>query len=59
MEFRPDGSVLVQTALSMSRLSHEELSLEAAEIAKLVRRRSQSAQSSSGKDLRALNVLRV
>ena len=38
MEFRPDGSVLVQTALSMSRLSHEELSCEAAEMANLVRR---------------------
>ena len=37
MEFRPDGSVLVQTALSMSRLSHEELSREAADIARLVR----------------------
>ena len=37
MEFRPDGSLLVQTALSMSRLSHEELSREAAEIARLVR----------------------
>ena len=37
MEFRPDGSVLVQTALSMSRLSREELSREAAEITRLVR----------------------
>ena len=37
MEFRPDGSLVVQTALSMSRLSHEELSREAAEIARLVR----------------------
>ncbi|PWT82522.1 MAG: sigma-70 family RNA polymerase sigma factor [Blastocatellia bacterium] len=36
MEFRPDGSVLVQTALSMSRLSHEEVSSEAAEISTLV-----------------------
>ena len=31
MEFLPDGSLLFQRALSMSRLSHEELSLEAAE----------------------------
>jgi RNA polymerase sigma factor (sigma-70 family) len=37
MEFRPDSSLVVQTALSMSRLSHEELSREAAEIASLVR----------------------
>jgi RNA polymerase sigma-70 factor (ECF subfamily) len=37
MEFRPDGSVLVQTPLSMSRLSHEELSREADEVARLVR----------------------
>jgi RNA polymerase sigma-70 factor, ECF subfamily len=37
MEFRPDGSLLVQTALSMSRLSHEEPSREAAEITRLVR----------------------
>jgi RNA polymerase sigma-70 factor (ECF subfamily) len=37
MEFRPDGSVLVQTALSMSRVSQEELSGEAAEATRLVR----------------------
>jgi RNA polymerase sigma factor (sigma-70 family) len=37
MEFRPDGSVLAQTALSMSRLSHEELSGDAAETTRLVR----------------------
>jgi RNA polymerase sigma-70 factor (ECF subfamily) len=37
MEFRPDGSLVLQTALSMSCLSHEELSREAAEIAGLVR----------------------
>ena len=37
MEFRPDGSVLVQTALSMSRLSQEELCREAAETTRLVR----------------------
>ena len=37
MPFRPDGSLVVQTALSMSRLSHEELSQEAAEITRLVR----------------------
>jgi RNA polymerase sigma-70 factor (ECF subfamily) len=37
MEFRPAGSTLVQTALSMSRLSREELSGEAAEITRLVR----------------------
>lgn len=37
MEFRPDGSVLVQTALSMSRLSEEELSGETADAARLVR----------------------
>ena len=37
MEFGPDGSLLVQTALSMSRLSDEELSQEAAEIARPVR----------------------
>ena len=36
-DLRPDGSVLVQTALSMSRLSHEALPREAAEIARLVR----------------------
>ena len=37
MQFRPDGSVLVQTALSMSRLAQEELSGEAAEATRLVR----------------------
>jgi RNA polymerase sigma-70 factor (ECF subfamily) len=37
MDFRPDGSVLVQTALSMSRLSRDELSRETAETARLVR----------------------
>ena len=37
MEFRPDGSVLAQTALSMSRLSHEEPSRDAAETTRLVR----------------------
>ena len=41
MEFRPDGSLVVQTALSMSGLrreaSQEALSREAAEIARLVR----------------------
>jgi RNA polymerase sigma-70 factor (ECF subfamily) len=37
MEFRPDSSLVVQTALSMSRLSHEALPREAAEIASLVR----------------------
>jgi RNA polymerase sigma-70 factor, ECF subfamily len=37
MEFRPDGSLLVQTTLSMSRLSQDELSGEAAEITRLVR----------------------
>jgi RNA polymerase sigma-70 factor (ECF subfamily) len=37
MQLRPDGSLLVQTALSMSRLSQDELSPEAAEIIKLVR----------------------
>jgi RNA polymerase sigma-70 factor (ECF subfamily) len=37
MEFRPDGSVLVQTALSMSRVSQEEMSGEAAEATRLVR----------------------
>ena len=37
MQFRPDGSVLVQTALSMSRVSQEELSGEAAEATRLVR----------------------
>jgi RNA polymerase sigma-70 factor (ECF subfamily) len=37
MQLRPDGSLLVQTALSMSRLSQDGLSPEAAEITKLVR----------------------
>ena len=39
MQLRPDGSLLVQTALSMSRVSQDELSLspEAAEITRLVR----------------------
>jgi RNA polymerase sigma-70 factor, ECF subfamily len=37
MEFRADGSWLVHTALSMSRLSRDELSRDAAEIARLVR----------------------
>jgi RNA polymerase sigma-70 factor (ECF subfamily) len=37
MQLRPDGSLLVQTALSMSRLSQRELSPEAAEITRLVR----------------------
>jgi len=37
MEFRPDGSLVVRTPLSMSRLSHEELSRESAEITRLVR----------------------
>ena len=37
MEFRADGSLLVHTALSMSRLSRDELSRDAAEIARLVR----------------------
>jgi RNA polymerase sigma factor (sigma-70 family) len=36
MELRPDGSLLVQTPLSMSRLSREDVSSERAEIAKLV-----------------------
>ena len=37
MQARPDGSVLTQTALSMSRVSDEVLSAEAADIARLVR----------------------
>jgi RNA polymerase sigma-70 factor (ECF subfamily) len=37
MELRPDGSLLVNAALSMSRVSQEELSPEAAEITRLVR----------------------
>jgi hypothetical protein len=37
MEFRPDSSLLVQTALSMSLVSDEGMSPEAAEIAKIVR----------------------
>jgi RNA polymerase sigma-70 factor (ECF subfamily) len=36
MEFGPDGSVLVQTTLSMSRVSPEDLSAEAADVARLV-----------------------
>jgi RNA polymerase sigma-70 factor (ECF subfamily) len=37
MQFRPDGSVLVQTALSMSQLSQGELSADAVETARVVR----------------------
>jgi RNA polymerase sigma-70 factor (ECF subfamily) len=37
MEFRPDGSLLVRTALSMSQLSQDELSSDAADMARLVR----------------------
>jgi len=37
MQLRPDGSLLLQTALSMSRLSQDELSPDAAEITRLVR----------------------
>lgn len=37
MELRPDGSLLAETPLSMSRLAHEEPSAETAEIATLVR----------------------
>ena len=37
MEARPDGTVLMQTALSMSRVSDEALPAEAAEVARLVR----------------------
>jgi len=37
MELRPDGSLLVHAALSMSRVSENELSPEAAEITRLVR----------------------
>ena len=37
MDARPDGSVLIQTALSMSRVSDEVLSADAAEVARLVR----------------------
>ena len=36
MDLRPDGSLLAQTALSMARISQEEQSAEAAEIATLV-----------------------
>lgn len=36
MEFGPEGSVLLQNALSMSRLSPEELSADAADVARLV-----------------------
>ena len=37
MEVRPDGSVLMQTTLSMSRVSDEELSADAVEVSRLVR----------------------
>jgi RNA polymerase sigma-70 factor (ECF subfamily) len=37
MEVRPDGSVLMQTALSMSRVADEALSAEAEEVSRLVR----------------------
>jgi len=37
MQLRPDGSLLLKTALSMSRLSEEELSAQDAEMARLVR----------------------
>jgi RNA polymerase sigma-70 factor (ECF subfamily) len=37
MEARPDGTVLIQTALSMSRVSDETLPAETAEVARLVR----------------------
>ncbi len=37
MELRPDGSLLVHAALSMSRVSQEEPSPETAEVARLVR----------------------
>jgi RNA polymerase sigma-70 factor (ECF subfamily) len=37
MELRADGSLLVQTGLSMSRLSHEARSSDAVEIERLVR----------------------
>jgi RNA polymerase sigma-70 factor (ECF subfamily) len=37
MEFRPDGSLIVSTPLSMSRLSHEEVSREVAETSAIVR----------------------
>jgi RNA polymerase sigma-70 factor, ECF subfamily len=37
MDVRPDGSVLMQTALSMSRVSDEGLSADAAEVSRLVR----------------------
>ena len=36
MDYRSDGSLFVQTALSMSRVSEEELSRDAAEIVRLV-----------------------
>ena len=36
MELRPDGSLLVQTPLSMSRLSAEDVASDTAEIARLV-----------------------
>ena len=37
MELRPDGSLLVHAALSMSRVSQEALSAETAEVTRLVR----------------------
>jgi RNA polymerase sigma-70 factor (ECF subfamily) len=37
MEARPDGSVLLQTALSMSRVSDEARSADGADVARLVR----------------------
>jgi RNA polymerase sigma-70 factor (ECF subfamily) len=37
MQLRPDGAVLVRTAMSMSRVADGELSLDAAETARLVR----------------------
>jgi RNA polymerase sigma-70 factor (ECF subfamily) len=37
MELRPDGSLLAQTALSMSRLANDELSSDVAEMTRLVR----------------------
>jgi RNA polymerase sigma-70 factor (ECF subfamily) len=36
MNLRPDGSLLLQTALTMSRVSDEEVSAEAADVARLV-----------------------
>jgi len=37
MDYGPDGSVVVQTPLSMSRVSAEELSPDAADVVRLVR----------------------